>query len=272
MVSIEGDTVTEQRSSLMICSFSVEPIYDCNTCMGRQIIGYDITIHCYTVPGSGGGGGGPGPGPGGPGPGPGEGGGSGNGCDDPGLPRGPNWGSGGGSEFEEYINGFFGEGNWVEIENPPSDLPSFDNLLDAYDYIYGNVNYGNSGQLVNVQDTNGDKRVTHYKIKFWTTLGERGVRMYVSQTRNDSQPRPSIVDITSEWYGGSFYNSWEQHENYDVESISTCSDCKKIVLYGTKITGFEWDGHGFFVETEYKIQFVINKQGIISQVYWWNID
>lgn len=92
MVSIEGDTVTEQRSSLMICSFSVEPIYDCNTCMGRQIIGYDITIHCYTVPGSGGGGGGPGPGPGGPGPGPGEGGGSGNGGDDPGLPTDPNYG------------------------------------------------------------------------------------------------------------------------------------------------------------------------------------
>ena len=63
--------------------------------MGRQIIGYDITIHCYTVPGSGGGGGGPGPGPGGPGPGPGEGGGSGNGegsGHDPGLPTDPNYG------------------------------------------------------------------------------------------------------------------------------------------------------------------------------------
>lgn len=181
---------------------------------------------------------------------------------------------GSGISYSRLMNDYFGIGNWIEINNPPIDLPGFDDLIDAWDYIYGESFEGEGGELVNINNSINDRRVTHYKVKFWNVVGERGVRMYVTQTRNDENenPRPVIISITSQWYGGSFYNNWNQHENYDIENLAGFSDSKRITIYGTKTSGFEYDGHGFFVNTEYKIQFIINKEGVISNVYWWNVD
>ncbi len=254
--------------TIVTCTYSIEPIYDPDgcSCGGGTIIGYEWSVSCHSSSdGSPNGGGGTGGNNGDPG-------GNTNWGGGPTDPISGDWGGQGTSyTLTQLMNDFFPEGTWVEVQNPPEGLPSFDHLLDAYDYIYGEINYGTGGELVNIQ--NNDLRVTHYKVKFWDVIwGERGVRMYISQTRNDGSPRPNVSSINSQWYGASFYNTWEQHENYDVDSPTNCSNCKKITLYGTLTQGFEYEGHGFFVKTEYKIQFLLDKLGNINNVYWWNID
>ncbi len=249
------------------CEYYFAPVTEnpCGCHDGNVIVGYILIIDC--------GGGGWNDNPNEPNPGSGWPTGpiSGGGFGDPDNPGGGT--SGGQGTLFQQMNNYFGVGNWLEIDNPPTDLPSFNNLNDAYNYVYGDAFQGNQGQLVNISNPN-NQRVTHYKVIFWNVVGERGVRIYVTQTRGDENenPKPVIISITSQWYGGSFYNNWEQHEGYDIEDLPGISDSKRITIYGSKTTGFEYSGHGFFVNTEYKIQFIIDKLGNISYPFWWNID